>query len=309
MEALQKAIQGPALTGRPALELEHLGSGKVREIFDAGDGQHLLIVATDRLSAFDVILPAGIPGKGVLLTQISLWWFERAGSVMPHHLAADHTDRLADVLMRVGGSALLGRSMLVRRMEPLPLEAVVRGYLAGSGWKAYQAEGSVQGHALPKGLAESSRLPEALFTPTTKASAGHDLPLTEAEAREVVGEEIFEAVRAASMALFQMGSEVAEAGGMILADTKFEFGRDAEGRLHLIDEVLTPDSSRYWPREGYAPGRTQPAFDKQYVRDYLEGLDWDKTAPGPDLPPAVVERTQERYLEACRRLMAAPEEA
>ncbi|MGF1449452.1 MAG: phosphoribosylaminoimidazolesuccinocarboxamide synthase [Opitutales bacterium] len=303
MEALQKALSGPCVTSQADLALKHLGSGKVREIFDAGDDHHLLIVATDRLSAFDVILPTGIPGKGVLLTQISLWWFARAAAVMPHHLADDHDARLRALLDQIGGSDCFERSMLVRRLEPLPLEAVVRGYLAGSAWKDYQQNGAVQGHALPQDLREASKLPEPLFTPTTKAQAGHDQPLTQAEARALVGDATFDTVKRASLALFQLGAQAADACGLILADTKFEFGRDADGSLHLIDEVLTPDSSRYWPRDGYTPGRAQPAFDKQYVRDYLEGLDWDKTAPGPDLPPSVVQRTQERYLETCRRLM------
>ncbi|MGF1484941.1 MAG: phosphoribosylaminoimidazolesuccinocarboxamide synthase [Opitutales bacterium] len=301
VEALQKTLPQTALLAVEGLQLERLASGKVRELFDAGDGEHLLMVATDRLSAFDVILPTGIPGKGVLLTQLSLWWFERTKAVIGNHLPEDAQERLRALLPQ--RTDLWPRSMLVRKLAPLPLEAVVRGYLAGSGWQAYRETGLVQGHELPAGLRESARLPEPIFTPTTKAAAGHDLPLTEAQARDLVGAETFAAVRAAALALYQLGAETAKRAGMLLADTKFEFGRDATGTLCLIDEVLTPDSSRYWPMDGYAPGQPQPAYDKQYVRDYLEGLDWDKTAPGPALPEAVVQQTQARYLEAYRRLV------
>jgi phosphoribosylaminoimidazole-succinocarboxamide synthase len=299
--ALREQIPDQALTEAPLPHLKKLASGKVREIFDAGDGLHLLIVATDRLSAFDVVLPTGIPGKGVILTQLSLWWFERTAPLFPNHLPADHDDRLAECLG--GRRELVARSMLVRRLDPLPLEAVVRGYLAGSGWNDYRVHGRLFEHPLPAGLQESARLPEPLFTPTTKATNGHDAPIDADAARELVGPEAFEAVREASLKIYALGHAEAERAGLLLADTKFEFGRDREGKLYLIDEVLTPDSSRYWPRDGYQPGRPQPAFDKQFVRDYLETLDWDKTAPGPELPTEVVQQTLEKYLTAYDRLV------
>lgn len=275
-------------------------SGKVRDIHDAG--KYWLIVATDRLSAFDVILPDGIPGKGIILTQLSLWWFERTQCLMQNHLPDGH-ERLLDEYLG-DYPALRYRSMLVRKLKPLPIEAVVRGYLAGSGWKTYQRTGTLFDLTLPPGLRESDALPEPLFTPTSKVQQGHDEPLSHTEGRQLLGEKRFDAVKNASLALFREGQRLARQAGILLADTKFEFGEDASGNLFLIDEVLTPDSSRYWPADDYAPGRGQQAYDKQYVRDYLETLDWDKTAPGPHLPSAVIEQTRERYLEAYRRLTA-----
>ncbi len=283
----------------PELPFEKVASGKVREIYDLGP--RLLIVASDRLSAFDVILPGGVPGKGILLTQLSLWWFAQTGSIMQNHLVDHHDEALAEVL--TNHPEYIPRSMLVRKLEPLKLEAVVRGYLAGAGWKEYKNTGKLWQHELPTGMQESEALPEPLFTPTTKAEAGHDLPVDDEEAKKIVGAERFEAVKKTALSLYDFGTRKAAEAGLILADTKFEFGGSADGELFLIDEVLTPDSSRYWPREGYAPGKTQPAFDKQYVRDYLETLDWDKTYPGPDLPGKVVYNTRQKYLEALEHLM------
>lgn len=297
--AINSALQLPALNATPALPFPHLASGKVREIFDLGD--ELLIVATDRLSAFDVILPDPIPGKGILLNQISLWWFAKSAAIMPNHLVENHDARLREVLKDF--PELVLRSMLVKKLHPVKLEAVVRGYLAGSGWKEYQATGKICEHALPAGLQESEKLPHPLFTPTTKAEVGDkDLPVDAEQAAQIIGKERFLAVRDASFALYELGQRYAKDAGLILADTKFEFGTDASGKLYLIDEVLTPDSSRYWPQEGYAPGKTQPAFDKQYVRDYLETLDWNKTPPGPRLPETVLQQTREKYLAALRAL-------
>lgn len=298
--AINSALQLPALSNTPPLPFPHLTSGKVREIFDLGD--ELLIVATDRLSAFDVILPDPIPGKGILLNQISLWWFAKSASVLPNHLVDNHEARLREVLK--DHPQLVLRSMLVKKLRPVKLEAVVRGYLAGSGWKEYRASGKICEHTLPAGLQESEKLPQALFTPTTKADVGDkDLPVSAEQAAQIIGKDGFLAVRDASFALYALGQRYAEQAGLILADTKFEFGTDTSGKLYLIDEVLTPDSSRYWPREGYAPGRPQPAFDKQYVRDYLETLDWDKTPPGPHLPQTVLNKTREKYLAALQALV------
>lgn len=297
--AIDAALQLPALSTVPPLPFKHLASGKVREIFDLGD--ELLIVATDRLSAFDVILPDPIPGKGILLNQLSLWWFAQSAGIMPNHLVPDHHERLREKLAR--HPELVLRSMLVKKLNPVKLEAVVRGYLAGSGWKEYKTSGRICEHALPAGLRESERLPTPLFTPTTKADVGDkDLPVSAEQAAAIVGAERFNAVRDAAFGLFELGQCHAERCGLILADTKFEFGTDADGKLYLIDEVLTPDSSRYWPQQGYAPGKSQPAFDKQYVRDYLETLDWDKTPPGPRLPAEVLQQTREKYLAALHTL-------
>lgn len=298
MESLLASLKAPALTRIEDLPYPIIASGKVREIFDLGD--QLLIVASDRLSAFDVILPDGIPGKGILLTQTSLAWFGRVAGLIDNHLAPNHTEALAEALR--GYEALIPRSMLVRKRTPLTVEAVVRGYLAGSGWKTYCETGQLWGHTLPAGLQESSQLPEPLFTPTTKASEGHDMPLTPSECRELLGEARFNEVEQTTLELYRQGSAIAAKAGLILADTKFEFGTDAAGKLYLIDEILTPDSSRYWPAADYQPGRAQHAFDKQYVRDYLETLDWDKTPPGPKLPEAVIQQTQQRYLEAYQTL-------
>ena len=287
----------------PLLEVKglpypHLASGKVREIYDMGDA--LLMVATDRVSAFDVIMGEGLAGKGILLTQISLRWFELAATLTPHHLVEDHAARIA----ALGGDFpfLEHRSMIVKKLNPLPIEAVVRGYLAGSGWKEYAASGKLFEYSLPEGMRESEQLPEPLFTPTTKAASGHDMPIDCADAGNLIGESLFAEVRRISLELYRMGVVRAEKAGILLADTKFEFGTDDTGQLYLIDEVLTPDSSRYWPMDAYEPGRPQASYDKQFVRDYLDGLDWDKTPPPPPLPAAVLEGTLGRYLEAYRRL-------
>ena len=297
---VEAALPQAALRAIEGLPYPRVASGKVREIFDAGEAY--LIVASDRLSAFDVVLPDGIPGKGILLTQISLYWFAQTGGLIQNHLVPDHPEALARALR--GHEALIPRSMLVRKLRPLPLEAVVRQYLAGSGWKDYLKTGSVFGLPAPAGLRESDALPAPLFTPTTKAPAGqHDLPVSPEEGARLLGSARYEEVRDISLRLFALGSAAARKAGLILADTKFEFGTDAAGELFLIDEVLTPDSSRYWPAAGYAPGRPQTAFDKQYVRDYLETLAWDKAPPGPALPPEVIRQTQERYLQAARTLL------
>ncbi|MGC9451418.1 MAG: phosphoribosylaminoimidazolesuccinocarboxamide synthase [Oceanipulchritudo sp.] len=299
-DTLEKALPGEALREIEGLPHPRVGSGKVREIFDTGDA--LLLVATDRLSAFDVVLPDGIPGKGMILTQMSLYWFEETGKLIRNHLVADHGEALAEKLK--GHEELIPRSMLVRRLKPVPLEAVVRQYLAGSGWKDYLRSGTLFGLPVPSGLRESDALPAPLFTPTTKAAAGeHDLPVSHEQGAEAVGEERFEEIRDISLKLFGLGTAYARRAGLILADTKFEFGTDENGDLFLIDEVLTPDSSRYWPMDKYKPGHPQTAFDKQYVRDFLETLDWDKTAPGPRLPAEVIRQTRERYLEAARKLL------
>jgi phosphoribosylaminoimidazole-succinocarboxamide synthase len=289
-----------ALMTVEGLPYPKVATGKVREIFDLGE--NLLIVATDRLSAFDVVMPNGVPGKGILLTQLSLWWFAQAAKVFPIHLVTDHEVALARALR--GHEALIPRAMLVRKLTPLPIEAVVRGYLAGSGWKEYKSTGSIFDHQLPAGLLDGSRLPEPIFTPSTKAAAGHDEPITQARCAEILGEVDFRAVREASIALYRMGAERAAKAGILLADTKFEFGRAPDGSLVLIDEVLTPDSSRYWPAATWQPGRSQPSYDKQFVRDWLEAQPWDKQPPGPRLPDEVVARTQALYAECLAKLTA-----
>ena len=278
--------------------IRKLKSGKVREIFDLGD--RLLFVASDRISAFDVIMPNGIPRKGEVLTQISYFWFSQTESFQPNHLIARANDPLPENLKAF--AAQVGRrSMIVKKAKPLAIECVVRGYLAGSGWKEYKDRQSVCSIKLPSGLKESSQLPEPLFTPATKAETGHDENIPFEEAARIVGADIAERVRAASMKIYNFARDYARQRGIIIADTKFEFGL-LDGQLILIDEVLTPDSSRFWPADQYQPGKSQPSFDKQFVRDYLETLDWNKTAPGPVLPPDVVARTTAKYLEAYERL-------
>lgn len=275
-----------------------VAAGKVREVFDLGDA--LLMVATDRVSAFDVVMSEGLAGKGILLTQISLYWFARAGAVTEHHLVDDHEARIETL-----GKAypeLQYRSMIVKKLKPLPIEAVVRGYLSGSGWKAYRESGKLFEYGLPADLQESSQLPKPLFTPTTKAASGHDMPIDCTDAAKLIGAELFQRVHDLSIELYQMGVERAEEAGIILADTKFEFGTDATGKLYLIDEILTPDSSRYWSKADYAPGGAQPSYDKQFVRDYLESLDWDKTPPPPALPDDVLAGTLDRYIEAFTKI-------
>lgn len=292
------------LPSEPLMSVEGLpypkvATGKVREIFDLGD--RLLMVATDRISAFDVIMPNGVPGKGVVLTQLSRFWFSVTAPLMRDHLLPDQ-DRVITEELKLPEPLQL-RSMVVRKLRPLPIECVARGYLAGSGWSSYRESGQVCGVSLPPGLREADPLPEPIFTPTTKAAAGHDEPIDEARARELVGDAVFEQVRDRSLAIYRLGLERAKTAGMILADTKFEFGTDEAGNLYLIDEVLTPDSSRYWEVSTWQPGGSPPSFDKQFVRDFLQTLDWNKQPPGPRLPDAVVRGTLERYLEALRRLL------
>lgn len=285
-------------------ELKYLRSGKVRDIYEV-DADRLMIVATDRISAFDCILPQPIPDKGRVLTQISRFWFDRFSAIVGNHLiAADSADFPEDVRTRLSAETLERldlRSMLVRKAEVVPFECVVRGYLAGSGWKEYQQTGSICGHRLPEGLVESSRLPEPIFTPATKAEEGHDINVSPAVMADAIGPTLARQLEEISLRLYREAALYAETRGIIICDTKFEFGiRDS--KIILVDEVLTPDSSRFWPKSAYAPGGPQPSFDKQYVRDYLETLDWDKQPPAPSLPPEVVEATRTKYLEAFRLL-------
>jgi phosphoribosylaminoimidazole-succinocarboxamide synthase len=274
--------------------------GKVRDVYRVG-GEQLLVVATDRISAFDCILPTRIERKGEVLTQLSRFWFERLAHVTPHHLVTTNVGEMPPEVRR-HADVLRGRSMLARRTEVFPVECVVRGYLAGSGWKDYQRTGEICGHKLPAGMRESDKLPAPIFTPATKAEEGHDENISEARMREIVGGEVTERLRDATMLLYAEAEEYARTRGIIIADTKFEFGRDGDGRIILIDEALTPDSSRFWSAETYEPGRAQASFDKQFVRDYLETLDWDKRPPAPALPPEVAAATTARYLEAYRLL-------
>jgi len=281
-----------------ALPLIH--QGKVRDSF-AIDDELMLIVASDRLSAFDVVLPDPIPGKGEILTQISNFWFHRTSGIVPNHLAGTGVDEvISDPRQR---AVLKDRAVVVKRLKPLPLEAVVRGYLIGSGWKDYQESGAVSGIRLPTGLRQADRLPEILFTPSSKAAAGHhDENIAFSDVADSIGRDMAQAVRDISIALYRHAADHAIDRGIIIADTKFEFGLDRDGRLRVMDEMLTPDSSRFWPVESYAPGASPPSFDKQYVRDYLETLDWNKTAPGPVLPPEVIAVTAAKYREAFDRL-------
>jgi phosphoribosylaminoimidazole-succinocarboxamide synthase len=276
--------------------LTHVASGKVREVYEV-DAAHLLIVASDRISAYDVVLPQRIPDKGRVLTALSWYWFQTLGSICPHHCVS------------LGGSALEipgwddleDRSMLCRRAEPVPVEFVVRGYLAGSGWREYKATGSVCGHELPDGLQESATLPRPIVTPATKAVAGHDENITEGQAATIVGDEVYHTARRYALELYAAASRLAWSRGVIIADTKFEFGT-VGAEVILIDEVLTPDSSRFWPADSYQPGRPQPSFDKQFVRDWLDSTGWDHSPPPPDLPPEVVLATSRRYAEAFQRI-------
>jgi phosphoribosylaminoimidazole-succinocarboxamide synthase len=279
--------------------------GKVRDIYDFGN--RLLIVATDRISAFDYVLESGIPDKGKVLNQISAFWFERTRQIIVNHvISTDPASYPSEAQAK--RELLAGRSMLVAKTQPLPIECVARGYLSGSGWKDYLATGQVSGTPLPAGLRESERLPHAIFTPATKAQTGHDINITEAQAREMIGSRLLDRVRDLTLRLYAEGVAYAEARGIIVADTKFEFGLlpdhpgPDEDRVILIDEVLTPDSSRFWPRDRYNPGGPQPSFDKQYVRDYLDGIGWNRQPPVPSLPQDVVLKTREKYLEAFRRL-------
>jgi len=273
--------------------------GKVRDLYDVGE--HLLLVASDRISAFDYVLGSGIPDKGRVLTQLSAFWFARTAHIVPNHVVSTDVADYPAVLAPFH-EQLRGRSMLVRKTTPLPVECVARGYISGSGWKDYVATGEVCGVPLPAGMRESDRLPEPLFTPATKADSGHDMNIAEAEAAAVVGAERLQELKRLTMALYAFGVAHAESCGIILADTKFEFGVTPEGELLLIDEVMTSDSSRYWPKDAYAPGGPQLSFDKQFVRDYLESIKWNKQPPVPSLPDDVVSRTRDKYLDAYRRL-------
>jgi len=274
--------------------IKKIKSGKVRDILDLGD--RLLFVATDRISAFDCIMPNGIPHKGEVLTQISYFWFAQTEGFQPNHLLSRSNDPLPPALQPYSAQ-VARRSMVVKKAQPLAIECVVRGYLAGSGWKEYRERQTVCGIKLPAGLQESSELPEPIFTPATKAETGHDENISFEQASQIVGNEVAEQVRTASLRIYNFARDYARKRGIIIADTKFEFGL-LDGKLILIDEVLTPDSSRFWPAAQYQPGKGQPSFDKQFVRDYLETLDWNKTPPAPALPPEVVARTEAKYLEA-----------
>jgi phosphoribosylaminoimidazole-succinocarboxamide synthase len=298
------------------LPLPLVRRGKVREVYEADPG-HLLLVASDRVSAFDVVMREAIPRKGAVLTQISAFWFERLGAVVPTHYV---TARTSEILRRFPAlkthqAEIAGRTMLVRRTEPVPFECVVRGYLSGSAWKEYKESGTLAGEPLPRGLSESARLEPPIFSPATKAESGHDINVTFDQMAGALGRELAERLRDLSFAVYTAGRDHAATRGIIIADTKFEFGKGADGTLQLIDEVLTPDSSRFWPADKYAPGRSQPSFDKQPLRDYLAGLraegKWNGEAPPPTLPPEVVEATSARYLEAFRRLTGfdLPEDA
>lgn len=278
----------------------HVGSGKVRELYEVGDDR-LLLVTSDRISAYDVILGQDIPDKGKVLTGLSRYWFEVTENICPNHLVSVRGDELPDI----GVEDLAGRAMLCRRAEPIAIEFVVRGYLSGSGWKEYQASGAVCGHRLPEGLVESDRLPEPILTPATKAVTGHDENITEAAAAEIAGRDVYDTARAYALAVYEKATEMASARGVIIADTKFEFGV-IDGEVILIDEVCTPDSSRFWPADEYKPGGSQPSFDKQYVRDWLDRSGWDHNPPPPDLSAEVVEATRQRYIEAYERVSGRP---
>lgn len=278
----------------------------MRDVYDLGDA--LLMVATDRVSAFDVVLPQPVPRKGEVLTLLSAWWFARTSDIVPNHFLSVDPAHIEHRYPQLASTRQIWarRSTLARKLEPFPVECVVRGYIAGSAWKEYRTSGTLAGEPLPDGLIESQRLPVPIFSPATKAEEGHDENITFEEAASIVGRAVAEELRESSIAIYERGSEIAEPRGIILADTKFEFGRGADGRIRVIDEMLTPDSSRFWPADRYEPGRPQPSFDKQPVRDYLEGLvaagEWDRQPPPPDLPAEQVEETSRRYQEAFRRL-------
>jgi len=294
----QSALYQTDLSGLPLIH-----RGKVRDIYGVDD-THMLVVPTDRLSAFDVVLPQPIPGKGEVLTRVSNFWFARTAGLVPNHLTGiDPGDVVTDPAERM----LLGeRATVVRRLKPLPVEAIVRGYLIGSGWKDYRRNGAVCGIPLPAGLRQADRLPETLYTPSTKAAVGdHDENVAFEHTVGLIGRDLAEQVRTVSIAIYEQAAAYALTRGIIIADTKFEFGLDDAGTLHLIDEVLTPDSSRFWPADEYRPGISPPSFDKQFVRDYLETLDWSKTPPGPELPQEIIDKTAAKYAEAERRLLAA----
>jgi phosphoribosylaminoimidazole-succinocarboxamide synthase len=281
--------------------LKLLNRGKVRDIYEV-DAQRLLIVTTDRLSAFDVVMQDPIPSKGFVLTAVSNFWFEKLKHILPNQLTGTPPE---SVVSAAEAEQVTGRALVVKKLKPLPIEAIVRGYLVGSGWKEYQRDGSVCGIPLPAGLREADKLPQPLFTPSTKADIGqHDENISFARTVELIGQPLAEQVRDAAIALYQTAADYALSKGIIIADTKFEFGQDEAGKLHLIDEALTPDSSRFWPADQYQAGTNPPSFDKQYLRDYLESIKWNKTPPAPKLPPEVIAKTTEKYLEALRRITA-----
>ena len=292
-------MNASALLQTSLSELQLIRRGKVRDVYTV-DNEHLLIVATDRISAFDCILPTAIPRKGEVLTSLSKFWFEKLTHIVPNHLVTTNLEQMPEPVQR--SKNLKGRSMLVRKADVFPVECVVRGYLVGSGWKDYLATGEVSGHKLPEKLLESAELAEPIFTPSTKAEQGHDENITEQQVREIIGTHTANQLRETSLRLYNEARNFARSRGIIIADTKFEFGRDKNGEIILVDEVLTPDSSRFWPTESYVPGQSQPSFDKQFVRDYLETLGWDKQPPAPPIPPEVVSATTARYLEAYRLL-------
>ena len=276
-----------------------LKRGKVRDVYDLGE--HLLMVATDRISAFDVVMPNPVPDKGIILTQISLFWFDIMQPLIQNHVVAKEVKEYPEICQQYA-DALQGRSMLVKKAQPLPVECIVRGYISGSGWKEYTDSGTVCGIALPEGLKESQQLPEPIFTPSTKAEQGeHDINIDFSEAANLIGKEKAEKVRDISVAIYKKGADLADQKGIIIADTKFEFGSIGDDII-LIDEILTPDSSRFWPKETYNPGGPQKSYDKQYLRDYLSTLDWDKKAPGPELPDDVIANTRQKYLDALTQL-------
>jgi phosphoribosylaminoimidazole-succinocarboxamide synthase len=284
-------------------DLKLLRRGKVRDVY-AVDDEHLLIVATDRISAFDCILPTAIARKGEVLTSLSKFWFEKLAHVVSNHLVTTNLEEMPPVVERAEN--IKGRSMLVQKAEVFPVECVVRGYLVGSGWKDYLRTGEVCGHKLPENFQESAELQEPIFTPSTKAEEGHDENISEEQVRGIIGSETTERLREISLTLYKEARDYARGRGIIIADTKFEFGRDKNGEIILVDEALTPDSSRFWPAESYSPGKSQPSFDKQFVRDYLETLNWDKRPPAPPLPHEVAQATTSRYLEAYRLLTGEP---
>jgi phosphoribosylaminoimidazole-succinocarboxamide synthase len=289
------------------LPLPRIGRGKVRDIYTAGDDR-LLLVTTDRISAFDVVMAETIPMKGAVLTQISAWWFEQLKGVVPHHMISADADAIISQVpaLRDHRAAILGRAMLCRRTDVFPIECVIRGYLSGSAWKEYAAHGTLAGEKLPSGLVESAKLEPAIFSPATKAETGHDENITVSRMREILGDEVAHRLEGMTRAVYALGEKVSRDRGIIIADTKFEFGRDRDGRIILIDEVMTPDSSRFWAADAYQAGRPQPSFDKQPLRDYLDAERragrWNGEAPAPPLPASVVDATSKRYLEAYRRV-------
>ena len=299
---MNSSVNSQALFESNLSNLELLHRGKVRDMY-AIDDAHLLIVTSDRISAFDVVLPQPIPGKGEVLTRVANFWFARSQHYIANHLSDLALDAVVPNIDE--RNALGARAAVVKRLAPLPIEAIVRGYLIGSGWKDYQQSGMLCGIALPSGLQQAAQLPAPLYTPSTKAAVGaHDENISYGDTIELVGDDVAEQVRRLSVRLYLEAAEYARTRGIIIADTKFEFGLDAQGQLHLIDEVLTPDSSRFWPADQYQPGGSPPSYDKQFVRDYLETLDWDKTAPGPELPDEIIARTAQKYAEAERVLTA-----